>query len=267
MLMDRSGLLLLLIAWSASKSFAQTGAFAHVNGVSEGKIVRVASHGAVVSAQPLASRVGLSILQAGGNAVDAAIATQLALAVVFPVAGNIGGGGFMVAHLANGKNIALDFPGKQPPSAATRDMYLDPKGDPQPELSQNGHLSSGVPGTVAGLFAEWKYARLPFARLIEPAIRLAEEGFVISADQARSLNDSRSAFTKYNTVLPVFVKAGGWRAGDTLVQADLAKTLRLIRDLGPAGFYSGVTAQLIAAEMRRGKGLITTKDLAKYEAK
>jgi gamma-glutamyltranspeptidase/glutathione hydrolase len=224
------------------------------------------THGAVVSAHPLASQVGLSILQKGGNAVDAAIATQLALAVVFPVAGNIGGGGFMVAHLAGGKNIALEFREKAP-AGATRDMYLDAKGDPQPELSENGHLSAGVPGVVAGLFAEWKYARLPFAVLIDPAIRLAEKGFVISADEAESLNGSEGAFRKYNTILPVFVKKGGWKAGDTLVQTDLAHTLRLIRDLGPDGFYKGRTAALIAAEMQRGKGLITIEDLAHYEAK
>jgi gamma-glutamyltranspeptidase/glutathione hydrolase len=233
--------------------------------VRQGKIVRVI-HGAVVSAHPLASRVGLSILRAGGNAVDAAIATQLALAVVFPVAGNIGGGGFMVAHLADGKNIALDFREKAP-AGASRDMYLDAKGDPQPEISQNGILSSGVPGTVAGLFAEWKYARLPFASLIDPAIRLAEDGFVLTADEAGSLNQAQAGFKGYNTVMPVFVKAGGWKAGDTLVQKDLAKTLRLIRDKGSAGFYGGITARLIAEEMQRGKGLITTADLAQYEAK
>src|SRR5450432_1340352 len=135
---------------------AQTNGYPDLN--RPHKIALVA-HGAVVSANPLASRIGSSILRAGGNAVDAAIATQLALAVVFPVAGNIGGGGFMVAHLASGRNIALDFREKAP-AGATRDMYLDAKGDPQPWLSQNGHLSSGVPGTVAGLFAELKYDKL-----------------------------------------------------------------------------------------------------------
>jgi len=225
-----------------------------------------ATHGAVVSAHPLASAAGLSILRQGGNAVDAAIATQLALAVVYPGAGNIGGGGFVIAHLTTGKNIALDFR-ERAPAAATRDMYLDAAGNPQPTLSQNGHLAAGVPGAVAGLFAQHKYARLPFAKLIQPAIDLAESGFVITEAEARGLNASQPAFKKFNTIMPVFVKEGGWKAGDTLVQKDLAKTLRLIRDQGPKGFYEGETARLIVEEMRRGKGIITTEDLAQYQAK
>lgn len=223
-------------------------------------------HGAVVSAHPLASRAGLSILQQGGNAIDAAIATQLALAVVYPGAGNIGGGGFMVAHLAKGNNIALDFREKAP-AAATRDMYLDAAGNPRTDLSQNGHLASGVPGTIAGLFAELKYGKLPMAKLIQPAIDLAEKGFVITEAEARGLNYTRAAFIKYNTVQPVFVKEGDWKAGDTLVQQDLARTLRLIRDKGAKGFYEGETAELIVAEMQRGKGIITAKDLKDYAAK
>ena len=226
----------------------------------------ICSNGAVVSAHPLASRAGLAILRQGGNAVDAAIATQLALAVVYPGAGNIGGGGFMVAHLVKGKNIALDFREKAP-AAATRDMYLDADGNPRTDLSQNGHLAAGVPGTVAGIFAEMKYAKLPFAKLIGPAIDLAEKGFVITASEARNLNGVQSPFKKYNTVLPVFVKEGSWKAGDTLVQKDLARTLRLIRDKGAKGFYEGETAALIVAEMKRGKGIITAADLTSYEVK
>jgi len=224
------------------------------------------THGAVVSAHPLASRAGIAILQQGGNALDAAIATQLALAVVYPGAGNIGGGGFMVAHLAKGKNIALDFREKAP-AAATRDMYLDADGNPRTDLSQNGHLAAGVPGTIAGLFAELKYGKLPFAKLIQPAIDLAEKGFAITEAEARSLNNTQAAFKKYNTVMPVFVKDGGWKAGDTLIQKDLARTLRLIRDKGAKGFYEGETAGLIVAEMGRGKGIITAADLKNYEVK
>jgi len=224
------------------------------------------THGAVVSAHPLASRTGVAILQQGGNALDAAIATQLALAVVYPGAGNIGGGGFMVAHLAKGKNIALDFREKAP-AAATRDMYLDADGNPRTDLSQNGHLAAGVPGTIAGLFAEVKYGKLPFAKLIQPAIDLAEKGFAITEAEARNLNNTQAAFKKYNTVMPVFVKEGGWKAGDTLVQKDLARTLRLIRDKGARGFYEGETAALIIAEMGRGKGIITAADLKNYEVK
>jgi len=261
----------------------------------------VATHGAVVSAHPLASAVGLSILRKGGNAIDAAIATQFALAVVYPAAGNIGGGGFMVAHLVrnpaakyprartpptrnaktarkgspqkpapagapnNYYDIALDFREKAP-AAATRDMYLDASGNPIKGLSENGHLASGVPGTIAGIFAELKYAKLPIAQLIQPAIDLAEKGFVITGSEARSLNNTRIAFIKYNTVQPVFVRDGSWKAGDTLIQKDLARTLRLIRDHGAAGFYEGETAQLIIAEMKRGKGIITAADLQNYKA-
>lgn len=254
------------------------------------------THGAVVSAHPLASAVGVAILQKGGNAVDAAIATQLALAVVYPAAGNIGGGGFMVAHLVRnpaaktaataksptahntpgprkpgaskqpaGLDIALDFR-ERAPAAATRDMYLDPSGNPVQGLSENGHLASGVPGTIAGIFAELKYAKLPIAQLIQPAIDLAEKGFALTESEARSLNSTRNAFKKYNTVQPVFMKDGDWKAGDTLIQKDLAGTLRLIRDKGAKGFYEGETARLILEEMRRGKGIITATDLENYKA-
>ena len=224
------------------------------------------NHGAVVSAHPLATYAGLTMLRQGGNAFDAAIATQLALAVVYPGAGNIGGGGFMVAHLFDGKNIALDFREKAP-AAATRDMYLDSAGNARTDLSQNGHLASGVPGTIAGIFEELRYAKLPFAKLVQPAIDLAEKGFVISESEARSLNNTQNAFRKYNTLLPVFIKEGGWKAGDTLLQKDLAQTLIRIRDKGAKGFYEGETARLIVEEMQRGKGIITEKDLREYTAK
>ena len=225
----------------------------------------ICSNGAVVSAHPLASKAGVDILKKGGNAVDAAIATQLALAVVYPGAGNIGGGGFMIAALKEGKTIALDYREKAP-AAANRDMYLNKDGNPEMTLSQNGHLASGVPGTIAGLFASHKYAKLPFKTLIEPAILLAEKGFVITESEARSLNGTKAAFVKYNTVNPVFVKANTWKAGDTLIQKDLAKTLKRIRDLGQKGFYEGETAKLIVEEIQRGKGLITYEDLKNYRA-
>ncbi len=223
------------------------------------------THGAVVSAHPLASRVGVDILKMGGNAFDAAIATQLALAVVYPGAGNIGGGGFMVARLANGKNLAVDFREKAP-GHATRDMYLDSAGNAQAALSQNGALSSGVPGTVAGLFEAWKYARLPFKKLIQPAIDLAEKGFCISSAEASNLNEFQSTFRKYNTVMPVFVKEQPWKEGDTLVQKELAHTLRLIRDNGARGFYEGEIAGLIVAESKRSHGILTLEDLRTYKA-
>ena len=223
------------------------------------------SNGAVSSAHPLSSQVGLEILKKGGNAFDAAIATQLALAVVYPGAGNIGGGGFLVAYTNKGKAISIDYREKAPGSAS-RDMYLDKDGNPLLNLSQNGHLASGVPGTVAGLFASHKYGKLGFEALIQPAIELAEKGFVITAAEARSLNGSKSAFVKYNTVRPAFVKDNAWKAGDTLVQKDLAATLSRIRDNGMKGFYEGETARLITAEMKRGGGKISLEDLKNYIA-
>lgn len=224
------------------------------------------AHGAVVSAHPLASKVGLSVLQSGGNAIDAAIATQFALAVVYPGAGNIGGGGFLVARLAKGQNVALDFREKAP-ALAQRDMYLDKNGNAVAALSQDGHLAAGVPGVVAGMFAAHRYGKLPFNRLIQPAIDLAEHGYVITASEARALNGTRSEFLKLNTVIPVFVKSTPWKAGDTLVQNDLANTLKRIRDHGSKGFYEGTTAELIVDEMKRGHGLISLNDLRQYEAK
>jgi gamma-glutamyltranspeptidase / glutathione hydrolase len=224
------------------------------------------SKGAVVSAHPLASMVGLQILKKGGNAVDAAIATQLALAVVYPGAGNIGGGGFMVAHLKNGKNITLDYREKAP-AKATRDMYLDEKGEPQMHLSQDGHLAAGVPGTIAGLFASLKYAKLPFKTLIQPAIELAEKGFAITASQAASFNSTKEEFVALNSSPVAFVKETDWKGGDILVQKDLANTLKRIRDNGQKGFYEGETARLIVAEMQKGKGIITLDDLKAYQAK
>jgi gamma-glutamyltranspeptidase/glutathione hydrolase len=223
-------------------------------------------NGAVVSAHPLASRVGLEILKAGGNAVDAAIATQLALAVVYPGAGNIGGGGFFVARLANGKNITIDFR-EQAPLAASSKMYLDARENVIEGKSENGHLAAGVPGSVAGIFAYYHYARLPFRKLIQPAIDLAEKGFAISAAEAADLNEYQEDFKKYNSVIPAFVKFSGWKAGDVLVQKDLAKTLIRIRDQGARDFYEGETARLIVEEMKRGKGLISYEDLKNYTAK
>ena len=226
----------------------------------------VCSTGAVVSAHPLASEVGLQILKMGGNAIDAAIATQLALAVVYPGAGNIGGGGFLVAHLANGHSIAIDYREKAPAKAG-RDMYLDEKGNANTNLSQDGHLAAGVPGTVAGLFASMKYANLSFRQLIQPAIELADRGFVLTPAEARSLNSIQDELNRYNTVIPIFVNAKIWKAGDTLIQKDLARTLQRISDNGRDGFYKGETARLVEEEMKRGKGLITRKDMADYKAK
>ncbi len=225
------------------------------------------STAAVVCAHPLAAEAGLIMMKHGGNAFDAAIATQWALAVVYPGAGNLGGGGFMVAHLSNGKNLALDYREKAP-SHASKDMYVDKAtGKADTRLSQNGHQASGVPGTPAGLFAALAYAKLPMKTLIQPAINFAQKGFVITAEEAAALNSNKTNFEKLNTVMPAFVKTNGkWKKGDTLIQKDLAASLKRIRDKGQAGFYEGETAKLIVAEMKRGSGIITTDDLKNYKA-
>lgn len=224
------------------------------------------TNAAVSSAHPLASMVGAQIMKNGGNAFDAAIATQLTLAVVYPVAGNIGGGGFLVGRKKNGDLIGLDYR-EEAPSKASRDMYLDKDGKAQTNLSQNGHLAAGVPGTVAGLFATMKYAKLKMKDLIQPAIDIAEFGFVITNREAANLNTTKTDFVKYNTHTPAFVKEQKWNAGDTLIQTELANTLKRIRDNGVKGFYEGETANLIIDEMKKGGGIITLEDLKNYTAK
>ena len=189
----------------------------------------------------------------------------MALAVVYPGAGNLGGGGFLVAHTEKGKSIAIDYREKAP-GKASRNMYLDKDGNPQMNLSQHGHLASGVPGTIAGLFASHPYAKLSFKELIQPAIDLAANGFVITAAEASSLNGTRSSFEKYNTKPTAFVKNDNWKAGDTLFQPELAETLRRVQVQGMKGFYEGETARLIVEEMQRGGGMITEEDLKNYTA-
>lgn len=220
----------------------------------------------VSSAHPLASMVGAAIMEQGGNAFDAGIATQLALAVVYPGAGNIGGGGFLLARKTNGELIGLDYR-EAAPSKASRDMYLDKNGNAIPALSQFGHLASGIPGTIAGLFATLPYAQLPFKTLIQPAIDLAEKGFVITEKQVNSFNAERENFIKNNNHPIAFVKEGKWHIGDTLIQKDLATTLKRIQSEGAKGFYDGETAKLIVAEMQKGNGIISMDDLLNYTAK
>jgi gamma-glutamyltranspeptidase/glutathione hydrolase len=223
-------------------------------------------NGAVVSAHPLASKAGLMVLLQGGNAVDAAIATQLALAVVYPGAGNLGGGGFMIASLNNGKTIALDYR-ETAPEKAHKNMYLDSAGNPIKKLSLSGTLANGIPGTIAGLFASLKYAKLPFKKLIAPAIELARNGFAISASQAQSLNENKKEFELVNTRPVAFVKSEIWKEGDILKQPELAKTLIHIRKKGAKGFYEGRIARLIVREMARTRGIISLRDLKDYKAK
>ncbi len=221
----------------------------------------------VVAEHPLAAKVGVEILRAGGNAVDAAIASQFALAVVYPRAGNIGGGGFMVIRLANGESGALDYR-EQAPAAAHRDMYLDSTGAVIDHMSKEGHLSVGVPGTVAGMWEAFnKYSKLKqWNRLLAPAINLAEKGFKITTPEAKRLNDFKDQFKKHNENAAPFVKALPWKMGDLLVQQELASTLRRISEQGVKGFYEGQTAELIVTEMKSGNGLITLEDLKNYKA-
>lgn len=220
----------------------------------------------VVSAQPLASRVGVAIMKKGGNAVDAAVAVHFALAVVFPAAGNIGGGGFMVVRMKDGSVSSLDFREKAP-SLATTNMYLDKEGNVIAGLSTEGHLASGVPGSVDGMFeAHRKYGSLPWADLLQPAIDLALGGFTLSEREATWLTDLQPDLVKYNTVQPEFLVREKWSAGDSIRWTDLGHTLERIRDQGRAGFYEGKTADDIVAEMKRGKGLISLEDLKNYHS-
>ena len=226
----------------------------------------VADSAMVVSAHPLASRAGVMILRKGGNAVDAAIATQLALAVVYPSAGNIGGGGFMVLRLKNGTSLSLDYR-ERAPAAASTNMYLDDNGEAITDLSARGSLACGVPGTVSGLVeAHGKYGQLPWRELVQPAIELALKGFVLTAREAENLNGLQEELKKFNSIQPDFLIRDAWNAGDSIFYEDLGHTLERIRDNGWAGFYEGKTADDIVAEMKRGAGLITHEDLKSYKA-
>ena len=222
--------------------------------------------GAVVSAHPEATAVGVAILKKGGNAVDATVAVKFALAVVYPNAGNIGGGGFLIYRSAKGELNSMDFREKAP-ALAQKDMYLDINGNPISEKSKEGHLAAGVPGTVSGMVElHQKYGKLKWADLVEPALQLATNGFKITKQQANELNRLQSKFRQFNPLGTVFIKETGWKEGDLLVQNELANTMRLIRDKGRAGFYEGEVANYIVEEMKRGGGLISKEDLKNYHA-
>ncbi len=224
------------------------------------------THAAVTSAHPLASMVGAAIMQDGGNAFDAAIAVHFALAVVHPSAGNIGGGGFLLARTNKGKLIGLDFR-EAAPAIASRDMYLDEKGNPITSKSLEGPLASGIPGSVSGMFNGHIYAKLPMAQLMEPAIELAQYGFVLTEKEAGSLNSVRDELLKLSSAPSAYTKNTKWEKGDTIFQPELAATLRRIQINGLTGFYEGVTADLIVKEMANGSGIISTTDLKNYQTK
>ena len=247
-----------LLVFSANAVFAQ---FTDINIIKE---IHTQNKGLVVSAHPLASEAGAKIMKMGGNAYDAAIATQYALAVVYPQAGNIGGGGFLVGVKNNGEKFTIDFR-ETAPARASRDMYLDKNGKANTDLSQNGRLAVGIPGSIAGFYATLKHAKLPMEKLIQPAIDLAELGFAITEKEARLLNDQMKHFNEHNKIKTVFQKNEPWKQGDILVQKELAETLKRIQKYGEKGFYEGKTAELIVAEMKRGNGIITLNDLKNYK--
>jgi len=223
-------------------------------------------NGMVVSASEIASKVGIDVLKKGGNAVDAAVAVQFALAVVYPNAGNLGGGGFMVYRSAKGETNTLDFREKAA-GAASRDMYLDSAGNPIIDKSLYGQLAAGVPGSVAGMEeAHKKYGHLAWEELVAPALALAADGFKITARQARELNGMKARLTKLNPLGTALLKEATWAEGDVLVQTELANTLRHIKEEGRNGFYEGAVADSIVAEMKRGNGIISKQDLKEYKA-
>ncbi|PSR00685.1 MAG: gamma-glutamyltransferase [Bacteroidetes bacterium QS_9_68_14] len=225
-----------------------------------------APRGMVATDAERATEVGKRILERGGNAVDAAVATTFALAVVYPEAGNIGGGGFMVARM-DGATAALDFR-EEAPQAATRDMYLGENGEPT-DSSVVGYRASGVPGTVAGMRKAWeRFGSMPWADLLEPAIALAAEGFPVSERFAAGVQRRADVLRRFPASRELFLPGGQpLQAGQTWKNPDLAATLRRVAEQGRAGFYRGQTARLLAEEMQRGGGLITRADLRRYEAK
>lgn len=233
----------------------------------EGKTV-TANQSMIVTRHYIATEIGNDILLAGGNAIDASVAVSFALSVVLPQASPLGGGGFMMIHEASsGKDFALDYR-EIAPAKATENMFIV-DGEVNRELALESYLSSGVPGTVYGLYmAHQKFGNLPWKKLIEPSILIAEEGFHITETLANSLDTNKNKLAKSSSTKKIFFKDDSTlKSGDLLIQKDLGKTLRLIAQKGPAGFYKGVTAQKIQSDMRANGGLITSRDLLKYKAK
>ncbi len=255
-LLKRLALSLILLLFAFSETvFSQVGS------------AKAYERAVVVTAEQRASKAGKSILKQGGNAVDAAVAVQFALAVTKPRAGNIGGGGFMVLHLNDGTTTALDFREKAP-FKASRDMYIR-GGEYRPSLSREGALAVGVPGVVDGMVrALERYGNLPLETVMAPAIKLASQGYALSWEQAGELNDHAEDLGKYEASKKYFTKSSGepFSEGDLFVQEDLAHTLERISKLGRRGFYSGRTADLIVSEMKKQGGLITYRDLREYES-
>ncbi len=252
-----------------SRTLIATALVLTVSGVQAASQAPVAGeNGMVVTAQHLATHVGVDVLKAGGNAVDAAVAVGYALAVVYPAAGNLGGGGFMTVQLADGRKTFLDFREKAP-LAATADMYLDKAGNVVEGLSAKGHLAVGVPGTVSGMeLALSKYGTLKRAQVIAPAIKLAETGFALEQGDIDLLHTATGEFEKDKDLRAIFLHNGQpLQVGQKLVQKDLAKTLKEISAKGSDGFYKGWVAKALVDSSQAGKGIITQADLDKYKTR
>jgi len=244
-------------------------ALAAAGAANAASVAPVASeHGMVVSAQHLASKVGVDVLKRGGNAVDAAVAVGYALAVVYPAAGNLGGGGFMTVQLADGRKTFLDFREKAP-LTATANMYLDKDGNVIKGLSTNGHLAVGVPGSVSGMeYAREKYGTMKRADLIAPSIQLADKGFALEQGDIDMLLTATNDFKKDPVSGAIFLNKGEpFAVGQKLVQKDLARTLKEISAKGTEGFYKGWVGQAIVASSQAGKGIITQADLDQYKTR
>ena len=240
------------------------GSFLTCKGQSSSPKGLVADHAMVVSAREEASKIGIEILKQGGNAFDAMMATEMALAVTFPFAGNLGGGGFMVYRMADGRIGSLDYREKAP-LAATKDMYLDKDGNVIPQLSTQGMLASGVPGTLAGIFeAQAKFGKLKPKQVLQPVIDLARNGYVVTKNQGESLRMHRQIFIQVNGPNTFFGKE--FKAGDTLKQPALANTLERIAKNGKNEFYKGETAKILVNHFQTNGGIISKKDLSQYKA-
>jgi gamma-glutamyltranspeptidase/glutathione hydrolase len=260
MLLERSKLMLTTVAALAMASSTAASAASQTPVGAE--------HGMVVSAHRLASKAGIDVLKSGGNAVDAAVAVGYALAVTFPEAGNLGGGGFMTVRFHDGRTAVIDFR-ETAPGAASATMYQDSNGNPVPARSRRGYLAVGVPGTVAGLeLARIRYGTRPRAALMASAIRLARDGFVLDQGDADFLATGADEFRKDSPSAAIFLKRGQpWKPGQRLVQTDLARSLSLIAKNGATAFYSGPIAAKIVAASKAGGGILARGDLAAYKAR
>ena len=241
----------------------------HINAASYVPIKDREGSGLAMTSSPYANAIGKAVLDSGGNAIDAAVAVSYALAVTHPAAGNIGGGGFALIHLANGEDIALDFR-EVAPKAASRDMFLDSKGEVIPNAAVTGYLSVGVPGSVKGMSAMLdKYGTKTLSELLEPAVMLAEKGFMVTQRQQETMQEVQSDFAKFESSSKYFLKENGeiYKDGDILIQKDLAKTLRILQKEGESAFYQGEIAKAMVRDIQKGGGILTLQDLKDYKVK